>query len=162
MKKSILILLMGAALLFSLAIKTRAQSEAELKQKIEKINAELNKANMEGKFLSVLDKYYTTDVISMPNFRELTMGIEALRKAEESMADPNPKNYRIETTILQIQVHGNLIFEVGKYKIIMNKESDNALDDYGKYFTIWEKQKDGSLKVKVETWNTDRKEKEEK
>jgi hypothetical protein len=27
--------------------------------------------------------------------------------------------------------------------------------DYGKYITIWEEQKDGSMKIKVETWNTD-------
>jgi len=29
------------------------------------------------------------------------------------------------------------------------------MEDHGKYLTIWEKQKDGSLKVKVETWNSD-------
>jgi hypothetical protein len=27
--------------------------------------------------------------------------------------------------------------------------------DNGKYITIWEMQKDGSIKIKVETWNTD-------
>jgi ketosteroid isomerase-like protein len=32
---------------------------------------------------------------------------------------------------------------------------DKPMDDHGKYLTIWEKQKDGSLKVKVETWNSD-------
>jgi ketosteroid isomerase-like protein len=29
------------------------------------------------------------------------------------------------------------------------------MDDHGKYLTIWEKQKDGSLKIKIETWNSD-------
>jgi ketosteroid isomerase-like protein len=29
------------------------------------------------------------------------------------------------------------------------------MEDHGKYLTVWEKQKDGSLKVKVETWNSD-------
>jgi len=32
---------------------------------------------------------------------------------------------------------------------------DKPMDDQGKYLTIWEKQKDGSMKVKVETWNSD-------
>ena len=32
---------------------------------------------------------------------------------------------------------------------------DKPMEDHGKYLTIWEKQKDGSLKVKVETWNSD-------
>lgn len=161
MKNSIFALLMGAALLFSLAINLKAQSEAELKKQIEKINAELNKANMEGKFVSYLDKYFATDVVSMPNYGEITFGLEALRKAEEKLADPTPKNYTIESTILQIQVYGNIIIEVGTYKIIMNKESESKKpDEYGKYLNVWEKQKDGSLKVKIETWNADSKLKE--
>ncbi len=32
---------------------------------------------------------------------------------------------------------------------------DMPWNDHGKYMTIWEMQDDGSLKVKVETWNTD-------
>ena len=32
---------------------------------------------------------------------------------------------------------------------------DKPMDDHGKYVTIWEKQKDWSLKIKVETWNSD-------
>jgi ketosteroid isomerase-like protein len=30
------------------------------------------------------------------------------------------------------------------------------MEDTGKYLTLWEKQADGSLKIKVETWNTDK------
>jgi ketosteroid isomerase-like protein len=33
--------------------------------------------------------------------------------------------------------------------------NDKPMNDAGKYVTIWEKQKDGSLKIKIETWNTD-------
>jgi hypothetical protein len=29
------------------------------------------------------------------------------------------------------------------------------MEDHGKYLTVWEKQKDGSLKVKVETGNSE-------
>jgi hypothetical protein len=32
---------------------------------------------------------------------------------------------------------------------------DKPMDDHGKYLTVWEKQKDGSLKVKIEIWNSD-------
>ena len=49
-----------------------------------------------------------------------------------------------------------MITEIGTYK--MNRSMpgmDKPMDDHGKYLTIWEKQKDGSLKIKVETWNSD-------
>ena len=32
---------------------------------------------------------------------------------------------------------------------------EKPMDDHGKYLTIWEKQKDGSLKTKIEIWNSD-------
>lgn len=52
--------------------------------------------------------------------------------------------------------NGNLITEIGSYKINMSMPGmDKPMDDHGKYLTIWEKQKDGSLKVKIETWNSD-------
>ena len=31
----------------------------------------------------------------------------------------------------------------------------NDVVEEGKYLTVWEKQADGSLKVKLETWNSD-------
>jgi ketosteroid isomerase-like protein len=61
-----------------------------------------------------------------------------------------------EPTILKILVNGNMITEIGTYKITMTMPGmDKPMDDHGKYLTIWEKQNDGSLKIKVETWNSD-------
>jgi ketosteroid isomerase-like protein len=49
-----------------------------------------------------------------------------------------------------------LITEIVTYKISGSMPGmDKPMDDNGKYVTIWEKQKDGSLKIKVETWNSD-------
>jgi ketosteroid isomerase-like protein len=57
---------------------------------------------------------------------------------------------------VKIITAGDLVTDIGTYKISMNMAgSDKKIDDHGKYLTILEKQKDGSLKVKVETWNTD-------
>jgi len=34
-------------------------------------------------------------------------------------------------------------------------QMSEPMHDVGKYVTVWQKQIDGSLKIKVETWNTD-------
>ena len=61
-----------------------------------------------------------------------------------------------EPTTLKIIPNGNMITEIGTYKISMTMpKTDKPMDDHGKYLTIWEKQPDGSLKVKIETWNSD-------
>jgi len=99
---------------------------------------------------------YTPDAISLPSYEPMHEGIAAIRKASEEMAKSGWKCNSFETTTLKIIPNGNLITEVGTYKINMSMTGmDKPMEDMGKYLTIWEKQKDGSLKVKVETWNSD-------
>ncbi|MDP2365317.1 MAG: hypothetical protein Q8M94_16305 [Ignavibacteria bacterium] len=52
-------------------------------------------------------------------------------------------------------VAGNLAIEIGNYDMKMSGLGMPEWADNGKYITIWEEQKDGSMKIKVETWNTD-------
>jgi ketosteroid isomerase-like protein len=61
-----------------------------------------------------------------------------------------------EPTTLKVIPNGNLITEIGKYKMSMSMPGmDKPMDDQGKYLTVWEKQKDGNLKIKIEIWNSD-------
>jgi ketosteroid isomerase-like protein len=99
---------------------------------------------------------YTSDAISMPSYEPIHDGIASIRKASEEMAKSGWKCNSFEPTTLKVLVNGNMITEIGTYKISMSMAGmDKPMNDQGKYLTIWEKQKDGSLKVKIETWNTD-------
>jgi ketosteroid isomerase-like protein len=83
-------------------------------------------------------------------------GIDAIRKSSEEMAKMNMKITLFEPTTLKVIPDGKLITEIGTYKIKLTIPGvDQPVEDHGKYLTIWEKQSDGSLKVKVEIWNTD-------
>ena len=55
-------------------------------------------------------------------------------------------------------VSGDFVIDIGTYEITltMPQMGDMPYTDNGKYMTVWEMQDDGSLKVIVETWNTDR------
>jgi uncharacterized protein (TIGR02246 family) len=132
-----------------------SQTPAEYKTKIEALNKEMAKAMLAGdteKNLSL----YTTDAISMPSYEPMHAGIDAIRKSSEEMKKSGWKCLSFEPTTLKVIVNGSMITEIGTYKISMSiPMMDKPMDDHGKYLTIWEKQKDGSLKVKVDTWNTD-------
>jgi ketosteroid isomerase-like protein len=66
------------------------------------------------------------------------------------------KMTNVEFTTKQVQTCGDMIIEIGNYNISMEMPMmGQPIDDKGKYVTIWEKQSDGSLKIKIETWNTD-------
>jgi uncharacterized protein (TIGR02246 family) len=132
-----------------------AQTKDELKAKIEKLNKEMGDAMVSGNSEKSLS-FYTKDAISMPNFEPMSEGIEAIKKANDEMMKKGSKVTSFEATTLEVKTYGNIITEIGKYKISMTMAGKtDPMQDMGKYLTIWEKQKDGSLKIKVEIWNTD-------
>ena len=58
--------------------------------------------------------------------------------------------------IMEVFDCGDYIIEIGEYDISLSVPSmAQPVADKGKYVTIWERQKDKSLKIKIETWNTD-------
>ncbi len=132
-----------------------SQSTLEYKTKIETLNKEMSKNMVAGnneKSLSL----YTDDAISLPSYESIHDGIAAIRKANDDMVKSGWKCISFEPTTLKVFPNGNMITEIGTYKISGSMPGmDKPMDDHGKYLTIWEKQKDGSLKIKVETWNSD-------
>ena len=132
-----------------------SQTSAEYKARIEKLNKEMAKYMIEGNTEKGLSMY-TADAISLPSYEPIRDGLPAIRKASEEMAKTGWKCKSFEPTTLKVMPNGNMITEIGTYAISMTMPGmEKSMDDHGKYLTIWEKQKDGSLKVKIETWNSD-------
>ena len=132
-----------------------SQSVSDYKAKIEKINKEMTQYMLEGNTEKNLS-LYTADAISMPSYQPMLEGISAIRKSNEEMVKSGMKFTSFEPVTVKVLVNSNMITEIGTYKMSMTMPgTDKPMEDHGKYLTIWEKQKDGSLKVKVETWNTD-------
>lgn len=132
-----------------------SQKNDEVKAKIEKINKEMAKAMMEKNSEANL-KYYADDAISLPNNSKMIKGKEAIRKSNEEMMKSGFEVKSFESTTTDIQTNGNMITEIGKYKIKLSVPGmEGDMEDEGKYLTIWEQQQDGSLKIKTEIWNTD-------
>ncbi len=138
------------------AITTYSQQSAKDYQlKIENLNKEMTKYMLEGNLEKSLSMY-TADAISMPSNEPMREGIAAIRKSAEDMAKMDMKVTMFEPTTLKVIPDGKLITEIGTYKIKLTVPGmDQPVEDHGKYLTLWEKQTDGSLKVKVEIWNSD-------
>jgi len=132
-----------------------SQSAMDYKAKIQANNKEMAKSMIEGNLEKSLSMY-TADAISMPSYEPMQEGLTAIRKASEEMVTKGVKYNSFELTTVKVMPNGNQITEIGTYKISGSMAGmDKPFDDHGKYMTVWEKQKDGSLKVKIQTWNTD-------
>ncbi|MHC1775139.1 MAG: DUF4440 domain-containing protein [Lentimicrobium sp.] len=138
------------------ALSVVAQSDAELKTKIEKLNAEMAKAMVSGDMDMNLS-FYAADVVSLPNYDKILSGIDALKKSNEEMKKAGWSVTSFKANTISVTSSGNSVTEIGTFEISFAiKGSDQPMKDVGKYLTIWEKQKDGSLKIKTEIWNTDK------
>jgi len=134
----------------------RAQDNAELQKKVQMMNDKMSEMMLSGDQETIWE-YYSEDVISMPSYQPMTKGIEACKKSSEQMMESGMKITAFKSTNTDIMVSGDFVIDIGTYEITLTapQMGDMPWNDHGKYMTIWEVQDDGSLKVKVETWNTD-------
>ncbi len=131
------------------------QSGDKYKELIEKMNKEIAEAMIEGNHEKIMS-FYAKDVVSLPNYDKMLEGIDALRKSNEAMQKAGWRVKTYEPKTLKVTSCDNIITEIGIFKISFVMEGmEHPIEDIGKYVTIWEKQDDGSLKIKVEIWNTD-------
>lgn len=135
--------------------KVLAQSASDYKSKIMMADKEFSKNMLEGNFDNNLHMY-AADAISMPSYAPMAEGTAAIKKAFDDDAKKGTKYNSFELTQQKLIPNGNMITEIGTYRLNVSMSGmDKAMEDHGKYLNIWEKQKDGSLKIKVETWNSD-------
>jgi uncharacterized protein (TIGR02246 family) len=139
-----------------LVLSASSQTNEELKDKIVKMNQQMAKAMMEGNSQAALT-FYAKDAVSLPNYGEMVEGIDAIKKSNEEMLSSGMKVNSMEFNTVKVNTYGNMVSEIGTYKMSATMPGMAApMEDVGKYHTLWEKQPDGSLKIKVETWNTDK------
>lgn len=133
-----------------------AQDNAELMKKVQAMNDNFAKVMVSGD-PGTLWEHYTDDVISMPSYQPMMKGLEACKESYKHMMESGVKMTAFKSTVTDVMEAGNLVVDIGTYEITMTvpEMGDMPYTDHGKYMTIWEKQDDGSLKVNVETWNSD-------
>ncbi len=131
------------------------QSSRDLQTQIDDLNKTMVKSLLAGDIESNL-KLYTEDAISLPANEPMAEGVAAIRKSMEEMSKTGFKFVSFEPKTVKLIPEGNLVTEIGTYKLKFTMPGmEEPGEDHGKYLTIYEKQPDGSLKIKVETWNSD-------
>lgn len=152
-------LLRSAVLLFAGIMITLAasaqQSARDYESQIEGLNKEMVQYMIAGDTEKTLS-LYAEDAISLPSNEPLLQGKSQIRESIERMKQSGAKITSFAPVIVKVIPEGNLVTEIGTYKMSLSIPGmDQMISDEGKYLTIWEKQADGSLKIKVETWNSD-------
>lgn len=153
--KNLLIRAAALAAAILVVISVGAQTNEDLKAKIEKINKDMQQAMLAGNTSAVL-AHYSEDAISMPNYGKMAKGIEAIKASNDQMMSSGMKITGFETHVDMLTTCENNIAEIGTYTMRFTIEGmGGEMSDTGKYLTIWNQEADGSLKIALEMWNTD-------
>jgi ketosteroid isomerase-like protein len=133
-----------------------AQKNADmLKTEIQGMNDKLIKAMHEND-MEVYNKYYSENVIHMPNYGPVIKGRKMVMDKQKEEEKAGFKILSMDLKTDDVFPDKLYVIETGHYAITMTiPNMPEPMKDKGKYLTVWERQKDGSLKIFIETWNTD-------
>lgn len=133
-----------------------AQDDAKkLKSEITAMNEKMLKA-MKAEDWATANSFYSENVIHMPSYSPMLRGKSNVVEKSKKDHEAGFKMLEMNLNIDEVFPDKNYVIEVGHYVIKMQIPGmEKPMDDNGKYVTVWERQKDGTLKVLIETWNTD-------
>jgi ketosteroid isomerase-like protein len=133
-----------------------AQKETDmLKAEIKKMNDKMVKAETDGDAKATAS-LYTDNAILMPNNEPMIRGTQKMMEKERADMAAGFKMLSMNLTTDDVFPDKLYVTEVGHYVVKMKVPNmPEPMTDNGKYVTIWERQKDGSLKIFIDTWNSD-------
>ena len=144
-----------SVLFFLTANSVMSQNIEDLRSKIDERNKYYTKAILENDVEAMLGMY-TDNILSLPSYQPMIRGIAAVRAISEEQQETGWKTIHFVLNTTDIIPAGNYVIEVGNYDMIMSPpDSDEEWPDNGKYITVWETLEDGTIKIRLETWNTD-------
>ncbi len=145
-------LLVGVALVGAI----HADDLEPIRELIAEASAGLTEATLKNDG-EVMLSFYTEDAISLPNYSPMLRGKDAIRAHGQEMEKMGFQFKAMDFVFTDLWSCDDLVYEVGNYEIsFCMGDTTRVMNDTGKYLTIWEKQPGGTLKIKVETWNTDK------
>lgn len=122
------------------------------RQEIETIAADFAKAfaNQDAEAVS---GFYAADATLLPPNALLLKGRAAIRSFVEEMFSSGARS--LELTTLDVLAGGDLEVEVGRFRMAFQPRGVDPFTEDGKYVAVYRRQGDGSLKLAVDTFNSD-------
>lgn len=153
--RSLLVITLTTLLFAACSGPTPAPDLAAVKAEVEALVAKAA-ADMVAGTMDTTMSQYTDDAISLPEYGPLLRGKEAIKAHFTQMMGMGMTFTDVKFTTVEVSAAGPYVYEVGTYAMTVNMPNMGAMPDNGKYLTVYERGADGKLRIKVETWNTDK------
>lgn len=123
-----------------------------VKDQIADWNANFCKAVANQDIDSVMEGYDPAARLLAPNV-PMAVGRDAIRAVFQSFLDAGTNSLELDS--IEIIEDGDLVIDVGRYVLGMQVPDVGPVEDTGKFVDVFRRQPDGSLRVIVDTFNSD-------
>lgn len=130
------------------------QARADLLKEMQTILESMLSVYEAGDISGILS-HFTVDTIALPAEHEALIGKGALHKAQVKDREKGAKVLDIKGGDQRYWICGDLIYTVGCHALsVAVPGMPGMITDFRNGLTIWQRQADGSLKVKLDAYNT--------
>ena len=137
------------------AVDLFAQNDlADLKMKTNSMMEKYSQAALNGEY-NAMTNFFADDAISLPSYKPMLRGKDAILASFKKDFDSGMKYTGFKLVTTDVHGTGELKYEIGTYNISFTQPNMSEMQDHGKYLNIWQKESDGTLKIKVNSWNSD-------
>lgn len=144
------IFLLGTSLVQLSCSRPETFDTSQIQKSIEEVNATYSKAIQEGNLAGVIAGY-TDDATMVPPDGELIKGKQAIEEYYRMLFQMGMKE--VVLTTIEVEGSGGTVYEIGKTRVRIQPEGQEAIQDSSKYLVIWKRQGDGTWKVHVDIWS---------
>lgn len=144
-------LLLTAILMMSLASLAFGQAQsAGIRKAIEANNKAFMAAFNKGDAAAV-GGMYATDAKALPPNGEIVEGRQNIQAFWQGLISAGAKVEALD--IVQVDGHGDMATELGKYTLTIPQAGGQSATDQGKYLVVWKRQ-GRAWKIAFDIWNT--------
>jgi ketosteroid isomerase-like protein len=95
---------------------------------------------------------YTDDAILLPPNSGMMKGKESVEVFWGGAMQMGVKD--VVLTSVNLITMGDFVCEIGEYRLAIQPEGLEAMEDQGKYLVIWKQDNEGNWKLYIDIWNT--------
>ena len=124
---------------------------SQIKAEIEKANLKFGEIFRQGDASAVAALYSEDATLLPPNSDVIkgSAGIEAFWGGAMAMGATS-----VVLTTGEVFGMGDLVCEIGQYRLTIQPEGMEEMEDVGKYIVIWKKDDNGSWRLHIDIWNS--------
>ena len=146
----IVMFLLGISLVQLSCSRPETFDTAQIRKSIEEVNATYSEAIQEGNLAGVVAGY-ADDATMVPPDGGLIRGKQAIEEDYKTLFQMGMKE--VVLTTIEVEGTGGTVYEIGKTRVRIQPEGQQAIQDSSKYLVIWKRQADGMWKVHVDIWS---------